>query len=69
MVVLTDRMMSNAHKLKHMRFHLNMRKNFFTVRVAEHWNRESPLLETFKTHLGTFLSPAQDDPALAGGLD
>lgn len=52
-----------------------MRKNFFTLRVAEHWNRlpretgESPLLETFKTHLDTFLSPAQGDPALAGELD
>lgn len=40
-VVLTDRMMSNGHKLKHVRFHLNMRKSFFTVRVAEHWNRLS----------------------------
>lgn len=49
-----------------MRLHFNMRKN---------WNRlpretgESPLLEPFKTHLDTFLSPAQGDPALAGGLD
>lgn len=37
-----------------------MRKNFFIVRVAEHWSRlprdvvESPL-EIFKTNLDTFL--------------
>ncbi|RMC13266.1 hypothetical protein DUI87_10800 [Hirundo rustica rustica] len=30
---------SNGHKLKHKKFHLNMRKNFFTLRVAEPWNR------------------------------
>lgn len=43
--------------------------------MRKNWNRlpretgESPLLEPFKTHLDTFLSPAQGDPALAGGLD
>ena len=39
-----------------------MRKNFFTLRVAEHWNRlpreavGSPSLETFKTRLDAVLS-------------
>jgi len=27
------------YKLKHKKFHLNMRKNFSTLRVTEHWNR------------------------------
>ncbi|KFQ15758.1 hypothetical protein N330_07806, partial [Leptosomus discolor] len=48
-------------KLEHRRFHVNIKKNFFAVRVTEHWNRlprevvESPSLETFKTRLDAFL--------------
>jgi len=40
----------NGHKLKHSKFHLSKRKNFFTLSVTEHWNRlpggvvESPAL-------------------------
>ncbi|KFV82924.1 hypothetical protein N308_04409, partial [Struthio camelus australis] len=51
----------NGHKLKHRKFHLNMRKNLFPVRVTEHWNRlprgvvESPSLEIFKTRLDVIL--------------
>ena len=36
-------------------------RNFFTVRVTEHWNRlprevvQLPSLETFKTRLDTYL--------------
>jgi len=43
------------------KFHLNRRKNFFTLRVTEHWNSlprgvvESPSLEIFKTCLGAVL--------------
>jgi len=54
-VVPNDSTRVNGHKLKQRKFQLNTRKNFFPLRVTEHWNRlpkevmDSPL-EIFKTH-------------------
>ena len=43
------------------KFHMNVRRNSFTVTVTEHWDRlpreavESPSMEIFKIHLDAFL--------------
>ena len=60
-VVWGDRTRGNGHKLEHRKFRTNIQKNFFTVRVTEHWNRlpreavDSSSLEIFKTHLDAYL--------------
>ncbi|KAF4800881.1 hypothetical protein TURU_039872 [Turdus rufiventris] len=60
--VPSDRTRSSGHKRNHKKFHLNMRKNFCTLKMAEQQNRlpreavESPSIEIFNTHLDAFLS-------------
>ena len=60
-VVCGDRTRSSGLKLEHRTFCTNMRKNFFMVRVTEHWKQlprdvvESPFMEIFKTHLDAYL--------------
>ncbi|KFP30111.1 hypothetical protein N325_01828, partial [Colius striatus] len=60
-IVDSNRTRGNGMKLEHKKFHLNIRKNYFTVRVREQWHRlprgavVSPSLEVFKTRLDMFL--------------
>jgi len=57
-----NRTKGNGFKLREGGFRLDMRKKFFTVRVAKHWSRlpkevvDAPSLETFKARLDGALS-------------
>ena len=60
-MVPSDRTRGNGHRLKHRKFHLKTRKNFFTLRMMEHWSWlpgdvvECPSLEIFNTLLDKLL--------------
>jgi len=60
-VVPSDGTRGSGHKLEDNNFHLNTRKNFFTLRVTEPWNKlpmevvESPFLEILKPRLDEVL--------------
>ena len=60
-VVCSDWTRSNGIKFEHRKFCTNMWKNFFMVRVTEHWNRlprdavKSPSMEIFNTSLDAYL--------------
>ncbi|KFO80366.1 hypothetical protein N303_08381, partial [Cuculus canorus] len=47
----------NGYKLERGRFRLDIRRNFFTIRVVRHWHRlpkegvDAPSLEVFKARL------------------
>jgi len=59
--MIVCRRRGNRHKLKYRKFQLNMRKNFFPLRVTKPWSRlpkqvvESPSLEIFETRLDKVL--------------
>ena len=61
MILEVSSNLGDSVKMDHRKFHTKIQKNFFMVRVMEHWNRlprevvESSSLEAFKACLDTYL--------------
>lgn len=61
-VIHSERTRSYGHKFKYRKFHLNIRKKPFPVKLIKHWNSllrevaEFAFMELLKTHLDTALS-------------
>ena len=62
-------------KLEHRKFHTNMQKNFFTVRMTEHCNSlprevvQPPSMEVFQTQLDADLCNLLKSTHFSRGLD
>lgn len=59
----------NGHRLEHKKFHTNMREQFFTLRVTQHWNRLSREPVVFSGDIPSLPSCAayRREPALVVG--
>lgn len=60
LVVPIDRTRVNEQNLKHMKFCLNTRKQFFTIRVIKHWHRVPR--EVVKSACGPIQKPSGHSP-------
>jgi len=75
LLVPSDRIRGYGPKLEHRKFHMNVRKSLFTVRVTEHWNRLperlwSLFLWTYSKTTWTLSCVTYcREPALVEGLD
>ena len=74
-MVSNSRTRGNGQKPEDGKFHVNMRKSFFSMRVTKHWNRlprevvGPPSLKVFETNLDAFLCDLPLGTCFSRGLD